>query len=43
MQVTKIEKGAADQVDDFIPYCWTALILLAIYGLVQLGLRHTPW
>lgn len=43
MQKTKIEKGAAEYVDDFWPLCVIGLGLLGAWLLLQLGLRHTPW
>jgi Ca-activated chloride channel family protein len=43
MQKAKLEKGSAEYVDNFWPFCLAALILLGTYALMQLGLRHTPW
>lgn len=43
MRQTRMEKAAAEYVDDFVPYCLAGLILLGLYGLFQLGLRYTPW
>ena len=43
MQKTKIEKGAAEYVDDFWPLCVIGLGLLGAWLLLQLGLRHSPW
>lgn len=43
MQKAKLEKGSAEYVDNFWPFCLAGLILLGLYTLMQLGLRHTPW
>jgi hypothetical protein len=43
MQATRMEKGVAESVDHFAPWCLAGLGLLALYALFQLGLRHTPW
>lgn len=43
MQVTRLEKGTADYIDFFVPFCIAGLSLLGLYGLAQLGLRYTPW
>lgn len=43
MTKAKLEQGAAEMVDWFTPFCLAGLAVLALYGLVQLGLRYTPW
>ena len=43
MQETQLEKGSAEYVDNFEPFCWVGIGLLGLYLLVQLGLRYTPW
>ena len=43
MEKTRLEKGSAEYVDHFEPYCLVGLALLGLYLLFQLGLRHTPW
>lgn len=43
MTKAKLEQGTADLVDWFAPFAIAGLAVLALYGLVQLGLRHTPW
>lgn len=43
MQVTKLEKVAAEQIDDFEIWCWIGLGLLGSHLLLQLFLRYTPW
>lgn len=43
MQETELEKGSAEYVDAFWPFCLVGLALVGLYALVQLGLRYTPW
>lgn len=43
MTKAKLEQGTPELVDWFAPFCAAGLAVLALYGLVQLGLRHTPW
>lgn len=43
MTKAKIEQGTAELVDWFAPFCLAGLVALGLYGLVQLGLRYTPW
>lgn len=43
MQETKLEKGSAEYVDHFWPFCIAGLCLLGLHLLFQLGLRYTPW
>ena len=43
MQQTKIEKIAAETLDDFAPWCWLGLSLAAASLLCGLGLRYSPW
>jgi hypothetical protein len=43
MTKAKLERGTAEMVDWFLPFALAGLSLLALYGLVQLGLRYTPW
>ncbi|MGE3172131.1 MAG: VWA domain-containing protein [Planctomycetota bacterium] len=43
MQKAKLEKGSAEVVDWFEPFCIVGLSLLGLWALVQLGLRYTPW
>ncbi len=43
MTKAKLEQGIAELVDWFFPFCIAGLAVLGLYGLVQLGLRHTPW
>jgi Ca-activated chloride channel family protein len=43
MTKAKLEQGAAEMVDWFAPFCIAGLVVLGLYGLVQLGLRYTPW
>lgn len=43
MQLTKIEKVAAETLDDFEPWCWVGLSLASLWLLCSLGLRYTPW
>jgi Ca-activated chloride channel family protein len=43
MQQTKIEKVAAETLDDFAPWCTAGLSLLLLGSLCAFGLRYTPW
>ena len=43
MQQTKIEKIAAETLDDVAPWCWLGLSLAAASLLCGLGLRYSPW
>ncbi|MFY9342577.1 MAG: vWA domain-containing protein [Planctomycetota bacterium] len=43
MTKAKIEQGSAELVDWFLPFAIAGLSVLALYALVQLGVRHTPW
>ncbi len=43
MQQTRLEKTAAETLDNFRPYCIAGLILLGLVATVQFGLRYTPW
>ena len=43
MSKAKLEQAAAQLVDWFVPFAIAGLAVLALYGLVQLGLRYTPW
>lgn len=43
MTKAKLEQGVAELVDWFFPFCIAGLAVLVLYGLVQLGLRYTPW
>lgn len=43
MTKAKVEQGTAELVDWFWPFAIVGLSLLGLYGLVQLGLRYTPW
>jgi Ca-activated chloride channel homolog len=43
MQKAKLEKGSAEVVDWFFPFCVTGLSVLGLLALAQLGLRYTPW
>lgn len=43
MSRAKLEQTAAELVDWFWPFTIVGLGLLGLYGLVQLGLRYTPW
>ena len=43
MQVTKIEKIAAETLDDFVMWSWIGMSLSALALLCGLGLRYTPW
>ncbi len=43
MSKAELEQTAAELVDWFWPFALAGLCVLAIWGLVQLGLRYTPW
>ncbi len=43
MNRAKMEKTAAETMDDFAPFCVAGLSLLGLTGLSLLGLRYTPW
>lgn len=43
MTKAKLEQGAPEMVDWFAPFCIAGLVVLGLWGLVQLGLRYTPW
>lgn len=43
MQQAKLEKTAADLVDDFLPTCLAGLVLTALSTLASFGWRYTPW
>lgn len=43
MQPTRVEKTAAETMDDFAPYCLAGLSLLGTSLLALFGLRYTPW
>ncbi|MCC7398448.1 MAG: VWA domain-containing protein [Planctomycetes bacterium] len=43
MTKAKLEQGSAELVDWFAPFCIAGLAVLGLYGLMQLGLRYTPW
>ena len=43
MTKAKVEQGTAELVDWFWPFAIVGLSVLGLYGLVQLGLRYTPW
>jgi Ca-activated chloride channel family protein len=43
MTKAKLEQGMAEMVDWFLPFAIAGLVLLALHGLAQLGLRYTPW
>jgi Ca-activated chloride channel family protein len=43
MQQVKLEKVSAETLDDYEPWCWAALSVLAAGVLCALGLRYTPW
>ena len=43
MRETRMEKGSAEYIDWFFPFCVAGLSLLGLYLLMQLGLRYTPW
>jgi Ca-activated chloride channel family protein len=43
MQETRMERTAAESMDDFYPYSLAGLILLGSSTLSLFGLRYTPW
>lgn len=43
MQQTKLEKIAAEVMDDFVPTCIVGLCLLGLCVSTLFGLRYTPW
>lgn len=43
MTKARLEQGTAELVDWFLPFAIAGLAVLALYSLVQLGLRYTPW
>lgn len=43
MQQTKLEKVSTETLDDFEPWCWAGLSLLASSLVCAFGLRYTPW
>lgn len=43
MNKAKLEQGTAELVDWFLPFAIAGLLVLGLYSLVQLGVRHTPW
>ena len=43
MQETRLEKTAAETMDDFFPFCVAGLSLLGTCVLTGFGLRFTPW
>ena len=43
MQETKLEKGSAETLDNFFPFCIAGLSLLGTSLLTLFGLRYTPW
>lgn len=43
MRLAKIEKVAAEQIDDFEVWCWIGLAVLGLHLLLQFFLRYTPW
>ncbi|MCA8976762.1 MAG: VWA domain-containing protein [Planctomycetes bacterium] len=43
MTKAKLQQTAAELVDWFWPFALVGLCVLGFYGLVQLGLRYTPW
>ena len=43
MQQTRMEKIAAEVMDDFIPICAIGLTLLGVSISTLFGLRYTPW
>lgn len=43
MQETKVEKIAAETLDDFVAWSWAGLSLCLCALLCGLGLRYTPW
>ncbi|MEQ9071423.1 MAG: hypothetical protein RLO18_32105, partial [Gimesia chilikensis] len=43
MQETRLERTAAESMDNFYPYSLAGLILLGSSTLSLFGLRFTPW
>ncbi len=43
MQETRMERTAAESMDDFYPYSLAGLILLSCSAISLFGLRYTPW
>jgi Ca-activated chloride channel family protein len=43
MRETRLEKIAAETLDDYVPWCWAGLAVLAAWLLCAFGLRYTPW
>lgn len=43
MQATRMEKTAAESLDNYRPYCIAGLALLGLVATAQFGLRYTPW
>ena len=43
MQDTKMEKVSAETMDNFAPYSYAGLSVLAMSFLALFGLRYTPW
>lgn len=43
MQVTEVERGNPQLMDDYELLCIVGLSVLGLYMLTQLGLRYTPW
>lgn len=43
MQETRLEKTAAESMDNFIPFCVCGLAVLGLSSLSLFGLRYTPW
>lgn len=43
MRLAKLEKVAAEQIDDFDVWCWIGLIVLGLHLVLQFFLRFTPW
>jgi Ca-activated chloride channel family protein len=43
MQETRLEKGAAEYVDFFWPFCLVGLVLQGVWSLLRVWLRYTPW
>ena len=43
MQETRLEKTAAETMDNFFPYCVVGLSLLGFGVVASYGLRYTPW
>jgi Ca-activated chloride channel homolog len=43
MRATKLEKVAAERLDDFALWSWAGLTILAMHVMLQFFLRYTPW